>query len=304
MSELLRRTLGEGIAIETVLSGGLWRTSADPSELENAILNLCVNARDAMEGAGRLTIETANAELDQGYAETHPEVVPGAYVVICVTDTGPGMPPEVIDRAFEPFFTTKGAGKGTGLGLSQVYGFVRQSGGHVGIYSEMGVGTTVKIYLPRYLGEGASARPAELQGGTPRAQPGEVILVVEDEDRVRRVSAESLRELGYTVLEAPRAEIALQLLGERPEITLLLTDIVMPEVDGRQLADRALVLRPDLPIVFMTGYTRNAIIHNGVVDAGINLLPKPFTMEQLARKLRAVLDECAAQRAGHATAGN
>ncbi len=289
MSELLRRTLGEGVIIETVLGGGLWRTLADPSELENAILNLCVNARDAMQNTGRLTIETANAHLDDAYAAQN-DVKAGQYVAVIVTDNGPGMPPDVVARAFEPFFTTKGVGKGTGLGLSQVYGFCRQSGGHVKIYSELNVGTTVRIYLPRYLGAGATERQTSGQNQLLGARAGELVLVVEDEDQVRRVSADALHELGYSVLEAPNPEAALAILAERTDVQLLFTDIVMPGMNGRELADRARRFRPDLRVVYTTGYSRNAIIHNGVVDADVNFLQKPFTLAQLARKIRDALD--------------
>ncbi len=293
MSEILRRTIGDDIRMETVLAGGLWRTFADPGQLENAILNLCINGRDAMPEGGKLTVETANCHLDEAYAEAHPEATAGQYVLVSVTDTGKGMPSEVAERAFDPFFTTKGAGKGTGLGLSQVHGFIRQSGGHLKIYSEPGQGTTVKLYLLRHqgetrpdvdLGEGAGARP-----GLPQAQ-GEVVLVVEDDDRVRHVSADALRELGYTVMQAPDAHHALAMIATPSRIDLLFTDVVMPDVNGRQLAERAKAARPELRVLYTTGYTRNAIVHNGTLDPGVELLPKPFTIEQLARKVREVLD--------------
>lgn len=290
MSELLRRTLGQGINLETVLAGGLWRTHADPGQLENAILNLCVNARDAMDGNGRLTIETLNGHLDDDYAAQNPGVAAGQYVTIAISDNGPGMSRDVIERAFEPFFTTKDVGKGTGLGLAQVYGFVHQSGGHVKIYSEMGEGTTVKVYLPRYLGPAETAQPVAASDDLPRGRRGELILVVEDEEQVRRMSVESLHELGYKVLEAPGGQQGLELIRARPDIRLLFTDVVMPELNGRQLADAARLVRPDLSVLFTTGYTRNAVVHNGVVDSDVYFIPKPFTIEQLARKLRAVLD--------------
>nr|WP_157025737.1 ATP-binding protein [Sphingomonas horti] len=289
MSELLRRTLGEGVVIETVLAGGLWRTHADPGQLENAILNLCVNARDAMDGKGRLTIETLNCHLDDDYAERHAGVAAGQYSTIVISDNGPGMPQDVIERAFEPFFTTKSVGKGTGLGLAQVYGFVRQSGGHVKIYSEVGEGTAVKIYLPRYFGPAEVAVTPEV-ADLPRGRPGELILVVEDEDQVRRMSVDALQELGYAVIEASGGADALAHVRERDDIRLLFTDVVMPDINGRQLADKARALRPDLPVLYTTGYTRNAVVHNGVVDSDVFFIPKPFTIEQLARKLRAVLD--------------
>ena len=290
MSELLRRTLGEGISIETVLAGGLWRTHADPGQLENAVLNLSVNARDAMEGQGRLTIETMNTHLDDPYVAQHEGLAAGQYVAVVISDNGPGMPREVMERAFEPFFTTKGVGKGTGLGLSQVYGFVRQSGGHVKIYSEAGQGTSVKIYLPRSFAAEDTVAGDRPPVEVPRARPGELILVVEDEDQVRRMSLDALDELGYQVLQAADGEEALALVRARADIRLLFTDVVMPGLNGRELADQARILRPDLPVLFTTGYTRNAVVHNGVVDNDVFFIPKPFTVEQLGHKLRAVLD--------------
>lgn len=289
MSELLRRSLGEQLSLETVLAGGLWKMHADGSQLENAILNLCVNARDAMPEGGKLTIETGNAYLDEAYAAAHVEVQAGQYVLVAVSDTGEGMTGEVIAKAFDPFFTTKGTGKGTGLGLSQVYGFVKQSGGHVKIYSEIGQGTSVKMYFPRHLGGDGLAVQA------PRAQPtagrpDEIILVVEDEDRVRQLTVASLRELGYTVLHASSGPAALDLLREHSGIALMFTDVVMPEMNGRRLSEQALAERPGLKILYTTGYTRNAVVHHGVVDADAKLLMKPFTIEQLAAKVREVLD--------------
>jgi signal transduction histidine kinase len=290
MSELVRRTVLEDVKVEAVLAGGLWRVSADPNQLESAILNLCINARDAMPLGGQLTIETANAHLDEAYAAGEPEVRAGQYVMIGITDTGDGMTPEVLQRAFDPFYTTKGVGKGTGLGLSQVYGFVKQSGGHVKIYSEPGRGTTVKVYLPRMLaGEPPAASPVA-EAGPPRGRPEEVVLVVEDEARVREMSAEALRELGYAVVHAAGAAEALERLAREPGVVLLFTDVVMPELDGRRLAEKARALRPDLKVLFTTGFTRNAVVHNGVLDAGVAFLAKPFTLDQLARKVRETLD--------------
>jgi signal transduction histidine kinase/CheY-like chemotaxis protein len=291
MSELLRRTLGETIHVETVLAGGLWRTHADPAQVESALVNLAVNSRDAMPNGGRLTIETANTDLDDRYATSHAEVVPGHYVMISVSDRGDGMPPDVIERAFDPFYTTKDVGKGTGLGLSQVFGFVKQSAGHVKIYSEVGHGTTVKLYLPRYSGDqsvetAAATRSAEL----PIGNVEDIVLVVEDEEKVRQVSVEALRELGYTVLQAASPSDALRQQKDHPGIKLLFTDIVMPEMSGRQLADKALEVQPHLKVLYTTGYTRNAVVHNGVIDPGTFFLPKPFTIEQLALKVRQVLD--------------
>lgn len=289
MSDLLHRTLGETIRTETVLAGGLWKIHTDANQLESAILNLAVNARDAMPEGGKLTIETANAHLDDIYAAQHAGVPQGQYVMIAVTDTGCGMSSEVIQKAFDPFFTTKSVGKGTGLGLSQVHGFVHQSGGHVKIYSEVGQGTTAKIYLPRYYGASEDVQPnARFTPGISGA--GTTILVVEDEESVRHVSVEALTELGYNVLEANGAATALKLLDQHPEIELMFTDVVMPEVDGRMLADQARQRRADLKVLFTTGYTRNAIVHNGVLEPGVHLIGKPFTLEQLARKLAEIKD--------------
>ena len=291
MSELLRRTIGEQLKVETVLAGGLWRVRVDPGQLEAAVLNLCVNSRDAMPEGGRLTIETANAHLDDAYAEVNAEAQAGQYVMVSVTDTGIGMPADVAERAFDPFFTTKGAGRGTGLGLSQVHGFIRQSGGHVKIYSEPGVGTTVKLYLPRHYGQDAVHDVGEAAAlAAPRGRPEEIVLVVEDEERVRHLTVDGLRELGYTVVQAADANQALAVLELQPRVDLLFTDIVMPDMNGRKLADLAREKRPDLKVLYTTGYTRNAIVHNGVLDPGVSLLQKPFTLERLARKVRQELD--------------
>ncbi|RUW90603.1 CHASE3 domain-containing protein [Mesorhizobium sp. M7A.F.Ca.US.010.02.1.1] len=288
MSDLIRRALGETIRIETVLAGGLWKTHADPSQIENAVLNLAVNARDAMGDDGKLTIETANSHLDDSYAAAHAEVAAGQYVMIAVSDTGSGMTPDVIAKAFEPFFTTKPVNKGTGLGLSQVFGFVKQSGGHVNIYSEPGEGTTIKIYLPRYFGADEPAVPTG-RGDNPAAPVTETILVVEDDARVRVSTTEAIRELGYTVIHAASGEEALQKLAERPNVGLLFTDIVMPVMNGRKLAEEAVARMPQLKVIFTTGFTRNAVVHNGVLDHDVHFLAKPFTIEQLAAKLRDVL---------------
>jgi signal transduction histidine kinase len=294
MSELLRRSIGEQLRVETVLAGGLWRSFIDPAQLEQAILNLCVNARDAMPVGGRLTIETSNAYLDEAYASAHVEVTPGQYAMVSITDTGTGMPVEVVERAFDPFYTTKGVGKGTGLGLSQVLGFVKQSLGHVKIYSEPGSGTTVKLYLPRHYGEEATVVSPVAgiapSAALPRAKDGEIVLVVEDEERVRHATVDSLQELGYTVVYASDGAQALAVLTMQPRVDLLLTDIVMPNMNGRELADAARASRPGLKVLFTTGYTKNAVVHNGMLDAGVALLPKPFTMIQLAQFVRRVLD--------------
>ena len=290
MSEMLHRTLGEHIAVETVLAGGLWSTLVDPGQLENALVNLALNARDAMAEGGRLTIETANSHLDEAYAASRQEVAPGQYVVICVTDAGAGMPPEVIERAFDPFFTTKEVGKGTGLGLSQVFGFVKQSGGHVAIYSEIGEGTTVKIYLPRHIGPAAGKVQSGPADQLPQGSTEETILVVEDEQRVRHFAVDALRELGYTVLSASSGSAGLAIIKQQPRLDLLFTDVVMPEMNGRQLAQAARDIMPALPVLYTTGYTRNAVVHNGTLDPDVELLAKPFTIAQLAHKIRAVLD--------------
>jgi CheY-like chemotaxis protein len=297
MSEMLRPSVGEHLKIETVLAGGLWSTFADPGQLENAILNLCVNARDAMPDGGKLTLETSNAHLDDAYASQHAEVAPGQYVMVSVSDTGGGMPPEVAERAFDPFYTTKGVGRGTGLGLSQVHGFVKQSGGHVKIYSETGVGTAVKLYLPRSQSVERAAGPAPISTEALRAVGDEIVLVVEDEERVRHLSVDALRDLGYTVVHASDAGQALAMLETQPRVDLLFTDIVMPDMNGRRLAEEAAKRRPEIKVLYTTGYTRNAIVHNGMLDADVAFLAKPFTFEQLARKVRQVLDGTGANRA-------
>lgn len=288
MTELLGRTLGEHIKIETVLAAGLWRTFADQVQLESAIINLAVNARDAMPEGGKLTLETANTAIDATYGASH-GVPPGQYVLICVSDTGIGMTPDVMSRAFDPFFTTKDVGKGTGLGLSQVFGYVRQSGGHVKLYSEPGHGTTVKIYLPRFYGADEVAvvenRAVIRDGST-----SETIFVVEDDPRVRAFSSEALRELGYSVLTAANGAEALHQLQSGAKVDLLFTDMVMPEMNGRQLAEAAVALLPGLKVLFTTGYAPNAALHSGVLDPDTSHLPKPFTLDQLAEKVRAALD--------------
>ncbi len=309
MSELLRRTIGETVTIETVLAGGLWRVAIDANQLENAILNLAVNARDAMPEGGRLTIETANSYLDEAYASAHGhDLAHGQYAMLAITDSGTGMSREVIERAFDPFFTTKPAGMGTGLGLSMVYGFVKQSGGHVKIYSEIGEGTTIKLYFPRIneqqrklpdwtLEHRATPRTAEARGR-------ETILLVEDDDDVKRFAAEVLTEHGYTVHATADGPSALRLLDGEPSIELLFTDVVLPGgMNGRQLAAEALLRRPTLKVLYATGYTRNAIIHQGRLDADVELLTKPFTADTMIRKVRQVLDARPAVAASSAGAG-
>ena len=291
MSDLLRRTIGEQITVETVLSGGVWRAHVDPNQLELAILNLAVNARDAMPDGGKLTIETANVHLDEKYAATQAEVIPGQYVLVAVTDNGTGMSAEVKAKAFDPFFTTKEVGHGTGLGLSQVFGFVKQSRGHVKIYSELGEGTTVKIYLPRIrLAQEDQDEEAEPEK-TMALGAAETILVVEDDTDVRAYSCETLRELGYRVLEAPNGLAGLEMLERHREIQVLFTDVGLPGgMNGRQLADEARNRRADLKVLFTSGYARNAIVHDGRLDSGVELIPKPFTQATLAAKLRDIID--------------
>jgi CheY-like chemotaxis protein len=290
MSELLRRTLGESVALETVLAGGLWRTALDANQLENALLNLAVNARDAMPEGGKLTIETANTYLDEAYAAAHDDVAVGQYVMIAVSDTGSGMDERILERVFEPFFTTKDIGQGTGLGLSQVYGFIKQSNGHVKLYSEEGQGTVVKLYLPRLLSGRPEGKPKTEETQVPNGQ-GETVLVVEDEPAVREHSVASLRELGYRVLAASDGHAAMRVLAREAEIAVLFTDVGLPGgMTGRQLAEAARVLRPELKVVYTTGYARNAIVHGGVLDPGTELLPKPFSYAALAAKIRTVLD--------------
>lgn len=290
MSELLRRTLGESVALETVLAGGLWRTAADANQLENALLNLAVNARDAMPDGGKLTIETANTHLDDCYAAANDDVVAGQYVMIAISDTGTGIDEDTMGRVFEPFFTTKDIGQGTGLGLSQVYGFIKQSNGHVKLYSEVGHGTVVKLYLPRLVGETAGDAVTGEVAAVPSGR-GETILVVEDEPAVREHSVASLRDLGYRVVYAADGHAALRILARDSEIEVLFTDVGLPGgMTGRQLAEAARVRRPDLKVVYTTGYARNAIVHGNVLEPGTELLPKPFSFGALAAKIRTVLD--------------
>ncbi|MGN6210265.1 PAS domain S-box protein [Asticcacaulis sp.] len=296
MSDLFRHSLGADVQLETVLAGGVWRIHVDQNQLESVLLNLAVNARDAMEGGGRLTIETQNAHLDKRYVARELGITPGQYVMIGVTDTGSGMAPDVLAKAFDPFFTTKEVGKGTGLGLSQVYGFIKQSGGHTKIYSEVGHGTSVKIYLPRYMGDAVDGGDADRLVDLPSNEGCELILVVDDEDLVRQFSATALTDLGYRVLEASNAQGALATLLDRPDVDLVFTDIVMPEMNGRKLVDLVREKRPDLPVIYTTGYTRNAVVHNGILDNDVELIGKPFTLEELALRVREVLDRAALKR--------
>ncbi|MGB3036965.1 MAG: CHASE3 domain-containing protein [Methyloceanibacter sp.] len=296
MLEMFRRTLGSDISIETVLCAGLWPTFADGHQLENVLLNLALNAKAAMPDGGCLTIETANTYLDDAYVRRFGDIKAGQYAVLCVTDTGTGIAKDILDKVFEPFFTTKPPGEGSGLGLAMVHGFVKQSGGHVRIYSEEGRGTTVKIYLPRLIGEEVGAVPAgkaEGKQAIPRAKPGEMILLVEDSEGVREYARDILLELGYGVIDAANVQEALRAVAKKPHISLLFTDVVLGESNGRVLADKVRQIYPNLPVLFTTGYTRNAIVHQGRLDPDVQLLNKPFTQQDLARKLRELLDGAA-----------
>lgn len=288
MEPLLRRTLGEHIAIEFVRGAGLWQALVDPAQLESALLNLCLNARDAMPDGGSLTMETGNVLLDQHYADQHPDVQPGQYVMVAVTDTGAGIAREHLGRVFEPFFTTKETGKGTGLGLAMVYGFIKQSGGHVGLYSELGEGTTVKLYLPRVMSE--QIRVTEMDENVQPIGGTETILLVEDDDGVRRYAHDQLVSLGYTVIQAADGPQGLEIIKMRDDIDLLFTDVVMPGgMSGRVLADEAKKLRPKLKVLYTSGYTDNAIVHQGRLDPGVLLLTKPYRRRDLALRIREAL---------------
>ncbi len=292
MDSMLRRTLGEHIEIELIRAAGLWQAMVDQGQLENALLNLCLNARDAMPQGGRLTIETANTVLDQAYADSHPEVKPGQYVMLAVSDTGQGIAAEHLELVFQPFFTTKEKGKGTGLGLAMVYGFVKQSAGHINIYSEPGHGTAVKLYLPRAL---------YTQSGSPDVQERvmptggkETILVVEDDEMVRRYACQQLRSLGYRVIDMDNGAEALAFIEQQDSVDLLFTDVVMPgAMNGRALADAARNRRPGLRVLYTSGYTENAIVHHGRLDPGVLLLAKPYRLVELARAVRAALGQAA-----------
>jgi PAS domain S-box-containing protein len=292
MSELLFRSIGETVAIETVFEPELWRVEADPNQLENALLNLAVNARDAMPDGGKLLIETANTTFDREHPENESGTFAGEYVVICVSDTGLGMDAATAERAFDPFFTTKEVGKGTGLGLSMVYGFVKQTGGHLKIDSAPGEGTRVKVYLPRHHGEEVDVDIKVAPDAAPQGENGETILVCEDDDDVRAYSAQSLRELGYRVMEAANGQAALGLLEDaNGSVDLLFTDIVLPGgMTGAIVAERARKIQPGLKVLFTTGYARDAIVHHGRLDPGVELLSKPFSYADLAARVRELLD--------------
>ncbi|SDF84098.1 PAS domain S-box-containing protein [Bradyrhizobium brasilense] len=290
LQEFLQRTLGERVEVQTVGSAGLWQIEADVNHLESAIVNLAINARDAMPNGGKLTVEGANVSADEEYSRANPELAAGQYVTICVSDTGSGMSGDVLNHAFEPFFTTKEPGQGTGLGLSQVYGFVKQSGGHVKIYSEVGEGTSIRMYFPRYQG---SEQPAadEPEQSIAEGESVETILIVEDDADLRAYVADVLRDLNYRVVSAGSAQAALTiLLQEEQQVDLLLTDVVMPGINGRELGRRAQQIRPHLRILYMTGYSRNAVVHQGRLDEGVDLLEKPITQAKLALRVREILD--------------
>ncbi len=292
MLELLRRTLGEAVVVRQFLFPDLWEVNVDPNQMENALINLAVNARDAMPNGGTLTFETSNVRLDEDYARQHDDVTAGDYVLLAVSDTGVGMSPHVVARAFDPFFTTKGPGKGSGLGLSMVYGFVKQSEGHIKIYSEIGHGTTIKLYLPKANSGEAALLVPEIPFPVTDAPCGdEVILVVEDDVEVRQVAVNTLRRQGYQVVEATDGPEALRCLEKLPRLDLLFTDVVLPgNMNGAKLAHTLQRLRPDLKVLYTTGYAENAISHSGHLDEGVQLISKPYRQEALIRKVRAVLD--------------
>ena len=300
MSDLLNRTLGETIEVETIQSARIWPVEIDVNQMENALLNLAVNARDAMPDGGKLTIEVANTHIDEAYAAQEAEVSPGQYVLISVSDTGQGMDEDVLSHAIEPFFTTKEVGRGTGLGLSMVYGFIKQSGGHIRVYSERGHGTTVKIYLPRFYGPLPDNDTGTVSRATPVCGGDETVLVCEDDDKVRAYTVDVLKELGYRVMEADNGAAALQALEMASEpIDLLFTDVILPGgMTGADIAQQARAQQPGLRILFATGYARNAIIHHGRLDPGVELLTKPFTYAELATKVREMLDRDDARQAG------
>ena len=285
MEDLIRRTAGPEIAVEPIALGGLWTTLVDANQLENALLNLCINARDAMPDGGKLTIETGNRWLDIHTAAER-DLPPGQYVTLCVSDNGTGMAPDVVARAFDPFFTTKPIGMGTGLGLSMIYGFARQSGGQVQIYSEVGKGSMICIYLPRQLGMAAPVGETAELTGAPVAQQGETVLFVDDEPTIRMLIAEVLEELGYGATEAADGAAGLRVLRSDVRIDLLVTDVGLPGgMNGRQVADAARVARPELKVLFITGYAENAVLSHGHLDPGMHVLTKPFTMEALAARI-------------------
>jgi CheY-like chemotaxis protein len=289
-SDFLQRSLGEKVEIETVGAPGLWPIEVDVNHLETALLNLAINARDAMPEGGKLTIEGVNVYVDDEYHRRNPEISKGQHVCICVSDTGTGMPSDILTRVFEPFFTTKELGQGTGLGLSQVYGFIKQSGGHIKIYSEVGHGTTVKLYFPRLHGS-AAEEANEDEGPLLEGVQTETILVVEDDSDLRAYVSDILTGLRYRVIAMPNAQAALQCLNDgKTSVDLLLTDVIMPGMNGRELATRALKSKPNLQVIYMTGYSRNAVVHQGRLDEGVDLLQKPVSQGELATRVRVALD--------------
>ncbi|HEX8415536.1 MAG TPA: PAS domain S-box protein [Sphingomicrobium sp.] len=290
MEELVRRTVGPAVEIETINSAGLWPSLIDPSQLENAVLNLCLNARDAMPDGGKITIETANRWMDRTAADQR-GMEPGQYISLCVSDTGTGMPPYVVAKAFDPFFTTKPIGMGTGLGLSMIYGFAKQSGGSVAIYSEAGKGTMVCIYLPRHHGDASENHMIAKTGEPPRAEAGETVLVIDDEPTVRMLVGEVLTDLGYTAIEAADGPAGLKVLNSDLRIDLLVTDVGLPGgMNGRQVADAARTARPDLKVLFITGYAENAVLSHGHLDAGMHVVTKPFAIDTLAARIRELIE--------------
>jgi CheY-like chemotaxis protein len=289
MEDLIRRTMGPAIAVENIGAGGLWTILVDPNQLENVLLNLCINARDAMVNGGKLTIETGNRWLDDRSARAR-DLPPGQYVSICVSDTGTGMSPEVIARAFDPFFTTKPLGTGTGLGLSMTYGFARQSGGQVRIYSEVGKGAVVCLYLPRHLGEAAAADVLDQSAALVPGKHEQVVLVVDDEPTVRMLVSDILQELGYNSIEASDGAAGLHILQSKERIDLLITDVGLPGgINGRQMADAGRALRAGLKVLFITGYAENAVLSHGHLEHGMHVLTKPFSMDILAARISELL---------------
>jgi CheY-like chemotaxis protein len=287
VEDLLQRTIGERIELDCKLADDLWTAFTDANQLESALLNLAINARDAMSSGGRLKIETTNVHLDKSYASLHEDVQPGEYVSVSVSDTGVGMPPEVLQKAIDPFFTTKPVGEGTGLGLSVIYGFIKQSRGHLRIYSEESQGTTVKLYLPRAVQDAVDLKPVAVE--TPRGR-GQTILVVEDDATVRSIISDALQDLGYNVLAASDARFAIPFLQSKNAIDLLISDVILPHVNGRKLAEMARTLRPRLKVLFVSGYSEEAMVRGDFIDAGTDMLSKPFALDTLGAKVHEMIE--------------